>query len=336
MYRLLKQLKNKLSYVYGQNVYLSTRGNLENYIEIEFQQNQITKWKQKIQVKSKYHIPTVWEYEKCCFFGFGDKIEIRSKVDGNIIYSFIINEFFGFHDNYFIDIKKLENDKRNVSLYRIEDKIKIVKSISNDDKATYFNVGDNLYSTSRTAITSYNNKKWKHLYSSLLASPNASFQSQILSSDEKLYFIITGNDNAGLFVLDKDIGKVIKHFKGLTRPMFMDGDYIYTTKYKNILCRIIITTLKLEEWDCNNLITENGFLSIHDHNCAVINGKFCFTQSLGDYKAKLGVLDWERKELTFTYSFQASKGSIGGIQMNKENIFVYTQDDALHVFEKTE
>ncbi|WP_335966829.1 hypothetical protein [Galbibacter sp. PAP.153] len=184
-------------------------------------------------------------------------------------------------------------------------------------------------------VTNLNDgKEWKQAYLELLGSDKANLHSQILYSDDKLFFGIDGNENRGVFVLDIETGELLKKFDTESYEIFKDGDFIYTTKFQNVLCRINTKSLKLEEWDCDALVTENGFHSIHDHRCDVMNGKFCFTQSLGDNKAKLGVLDFETKELVYKYEFKPENGAIGSIQINDARIFVHTQDNTLHIFEK--
>jgi len=176
--------------------------------------------------------------------------------------------------------------------------------------------------------------KWQQTFTALTSAEKANLHSRILSSDDKLFFVVTGNERKGLFVLNLETGEVVKKFEGLCYEIFKDRDYIYTTQFENILCRINIKTLELEEWDCNALITENGFHSIHDHRCDVVNDRFCFTQTLGDDKAKLGVLDWEKKELVYKHEFEPKNGAIGSIQVNETRMFVHTQDNVLHIFEK--
>ena len=61
---------------------------------------------------------------------------------------------------------------------------------------------------------------------------------------------------------------------------------------------------------------------------------FCFTQTLGDDKAKLGVLDWGKKELIYKHDFDPKNGAIGSIQVSETRMFVHTQDNILHIFEK--
>src|SRR5690606_29789814 len=161
-------------------------------------------------------------------------------------------------------------------------------------KAKYFNLLDKLFSISKTSIESLNDFKWQQTFTGLTEADRANLHSQILSGDDKLFFVVTGNERKGLFVLDIETGEVVKKFEGLCYEIFKDRDYIYTTQFENILCRINVKTLELEEWDCNAFVTESGFHSIHDHRCDVVDGRFCFTQTLGDDKAKLGVLDWEK------------------------------------------
>ncbi|GAA5027818.1 hypothetical protein GCM10011506_15910 [Marivirga lumbricoides] len=179
-----------------------------------------------------------------------------------------------------------------------------------------------------------NNKIWRFKYSDFIKSDKAILHSQILSFNGKLFFVIDGNDNRGLFVLDVKTGRVLKKFEGLCYELFQDYEYIYTTHFENILYRIDAKTLEIEEWDCHELIKSKGFESIHDHRCDIVNGKFFFTQSLGDNRAKLGVLDWEKKELVYKHDFEPKNGAIGSIHVSETRIFVHTQDNILHIFKE--
>ncbi|MCG8699649.1 MAG: hypothetical protein MI922_16460, partial [Bacteroidales bacterium] len=195
----------------------------------------------------------------------------------------------------------------------------------------------NLISTTNSIVKSFilnNGITWQKSYSELTKSNKANLHSQILNGDDKLFFVVTGNERKGLFALDIKTGEVLKKFDGLCYEIFKEGNYIYTTQFENILCRINTKTLELETWDCNIMVTDNGFHRIHDHRCDVVNNRFCFTQSLGDNKAKLGVLDWDRKELVYKYEFKPENGAIGSVHVNDTRIFVHTQDNTLHIFEK--
>lgn len=195
----------------------------------------------------------------------------------------------------------------------------------------------NLISTTDSTVKSFilnNRNTWQKTYSELTNSNKANLHSRILSSNNKLFFVVTGNDNKGLFVLDIETGEVLKKFDGLCYEIFEDGEYIYTTQFENVLCRINTKTIELEGWDVNDIIKANGFENIHDHRCEVNDNKFCFTQSLGDNKAKLGVLDWNKKELVYKYEFKPENGAIGSIHVIATRMFVSTQDNTLHIFEK--
>ncbi|QSE96122.1 hypothetical protein [Fulvivirga lutea] len=193
----------------------------------------------------------------------------------------------------------------------------------------------NLISTNDNEIKSYSLDKgnlWQQTFTDLTSAEKANLHSRVLSSDDKLFFGIDGNENRGIFVLDILTGTVLKKFDTESYEIFKNGDYIYTTKFQNVLCRINTKTLELEQWDCHKIVSENGFHSIHDHRCDVINGRFYFTQSIGDIKAKLGVLDWDKKELVYKYDFEPKNGAIGSIQVSETRMFVHTQDNILHIF----
>ena len=281
-------------------------------------------------------------------------------IQGNLIH-IINNKFYNIAKQKVIFLREVLFDEGDyLECIGLNDSQVILKNFKKDGTLEMYKVNEDLHTVSRinyignvfliidnVSIELYEGgiqivnilfgkKILKHSYSELTGSNKANLHSQVLNSDSKLFFVITGNDKKGRFALDIETGDVLKKFDNLCYEIFKDGGYIYTTKFENILCRINTRTLELEEWDCNALIVKNDFHSIHDHRCNVIDGKFCFTQSLGDNKSKLGVLDWEKKELVYKYNFEPGNGAIGSIQVNNTRMFVLTQDNTLHILEKEE
>ena len=239
--------------------------------------------------------------------------------------------------NDFQAILKIFNQDGTLEMYKIDEDLLTVSTI-NYRESVFLIVGNILVELFEGGIQGVKGSSgeliWKQNYLGLTNAERANLHSRILNSEDKLFFVITGNERKGLFVLDIESGDLVKKFEGLSYELFKDDEYIYTTNYQNILCRINVKTLDLEKWDCNDLVKENGFYGIHDHRCDVIDGKFCFTQTLGDHKAKLGILDWDKKELVYKHDFEPENGAIASIQVNKTRMFVHTQDNTLHIFER--
>ncbi len=137
-----------------------------------------------------------------------------------------------------------------------------------------------------------------------------------------------------MFCLDVNSGIVEYFFENYSYEIFQNEKHIYTSKYENILCRINPKNFEVEQWDVNDLVKKNGFDNIHDHRSVVKNDLFYFTQTLGDTKAKFGVLDFENKELIYKHEFEPKNGGISNIQVSEDRIFIHTQDNTLHIFEK--
>lgn len=251
-------------------------------------------------------------------------------------YGVVLNHYLGNHQ-YVVGLnsgEKITKGIFNVQTLKLEREVSTLGL-----KGVYLMINDNLFVTRdkhNLGLFNLNNEViWKYKLVDFTGSEGrANLHSQILNGDDKLFFVVTGNERKGLFALDIETGEVLKKFDGLCYEIFKGGNYIYTTQFENILCRINTKTLELETWDCNVLVTENGFHSIHDHRCDVVNGRFCFTQTIGDNKAKLGILDWENKELVYKYDFEPENGAIGSIQVSETRMFVHTQDNTLHIFEK--
>lgn len=181
----------------------------------------------------------------------------------------------------------------------------------------------------------HNESIWQHKFSDLIHSEDAYLNSEVIETGGKLYFVLNSQQgvNPGIICLDAQNGKIIKYFEGTFFGIFKDGDSLFSTKYENIVCKINVSTNEVETWDVNQLLKENDFKSVNDHRCAAQDGKFYFTQTFGDHKARLGILDFEEKTLDYKYDFEPTNGAIGSIKLAKNRIFVHTQDKTLHIFE---
>ncbi|PAM94915.1 hypothetical protein B4N84_10750 [Flavobacterium sp. IR1] len=175
---------------------------------------------------------------------------------------------------------------------------------------------------------------WQLSFSELIQDKTATLNSEVIEINSKLYLIVLGSDSGGLFCVDVNSGKVLMHYPRVSRFLVKDENYIYSSKYENILCKINPITNEMEEWDVNELVKDNGFENIHDHRCTADNGLVYFTQTLGDNKAKFGILDTNKKELVYKYDFEPKNGGIGSIEVNNDRIYISTQDNTLHIFEK--
>lgn len=319
VWKFINQGSNSNLYFLNKDKYLSVYRNGLTDIEL----NDI-----KCEVAEKWR--EGYLINECIYFKIGDKA--ISLFDNGTYKVSIMSD-----DELFIKSLDFENEKVRYGIYNFPaqqthwlNKIFVGKPRSIIERNFIVSTTDD-----SIAITNLNDgREWKYLYTDLLRSSKAVLRSQILSIKGRLFFVIDGNDNRGLFVFDIETGELLKKFDGPYYEIFQDDEHIYTTQFENVLCRINNETLELEEWYCSALIKEIGFESIHDHRCAVINGKICFTQSLGDNKAKLGVLDWGKRELVYKFDFEPQSGAIGSIQASESRIFVQTQDNILHIFEK--
>lgn len=105
----------------------------------------------------------------------------------------------------------------------------------------------------------------------------------------------------GIICLDVQSGELIRHFAGTFFGVFKDNDFVFSSKYENILCRIDSRTNE---------------------------------KTFGDHNAKLGILNFDTKTMDYKYDFEVSNGAIGSIKLGKDRIFVHTQDHTLHIFEE--
>lgn len=208
----------------------------------------------------------------------------------------------------------------NDSFYSIvEDKMLIIQSEKKDIECFRLEDGVTLWQTS---------------FKDLVQSETVHTYPELIEHNQKLYFQLQSENRKGVFCIDVNTGKEITLYIDCYGFLIQDEDFVYTSKYENILCKINPKTNECEEWDVDELIKSNGFESISDHRCVAQDGKVYFTQTLGDKKAKLGVLDTLNKKLIFKHEFEAENGGIGSVQVQNNRIYVHTQDNTLHIFEE--
>ena len=179
-----------------------------------------------------------------------------------------------------------------------------------------------------------NENIWKINIKEILEDETVYLHNEILEINNKLFFIISGQEKGHfLYCLNIETGTVLYKYEGLFGFLTKDDKYIYSQKFENILCKINTETGELEQWNVNDLLIENGFESIADHRTTSLNEIVYFTQTIGDNKAKFGLLDTKKKELIFKYNFEPKNGGIGKIEVNETRVYIHTQDNTLHIFE---
>ena len=176
---------------------------------------------------------------------------------------------------------------------------------------------------------------WNINFKEIHKDESANLYSEILEINNKLFFIISGQEKGHfLYCVDIETGTILYKYEGLFGFLTKDDKYIYSQKFENILCKINTETGELEQWNVNDLLIENGFESIADHRTTALNEIVYFTQTIGDNKAKFGLLDTKKKQLIFKYNFEPKNGGIGKIEVNATRVYIHTQDNTLHIFEK--
>lgn len=200
-------------------------------------------------------------------------------------------------------------------------------------------VNDNFFisnNNSDIGLFNFENENiWKINIKEILEDETVYLHNEILEINNKLFFIISGQEIGHfLYCVDIETGTILYKYEGLFGFLTKDDKYIYSQKFENILCKINTETGELEQWNVNDLLIENGFESIADHRTTALNEIVYFTQTIGDNKAKFGLLDTKKKQLIFKYNFEPKNGGIGKIEVNETRVYIHTQDNTLHIFEK--
>ena len=114
---------------------------------------------------------------------------------------------------------------------------------------------------------------WQTSFKDLVQSETVHTYPELIEHNQKLYFQLQSENRKGVFCIDVNTGKEITLYIDCYGFLIQDEDFVYTSKYENILCKINPKTNECEEWDVDELIKSNGFDSISDHRCVVEDGK---------------------------------------------------------------
>ena len=141
MYLDYKILDNHVASVFEQNYFINDRS-IKNAHNISFYRENKFLWSKSIKAD---YLPSYWQYENYCYFYYDDKLEVIEKSTGNLIKSFNSVSIRSFKSNYFIQQKKTEGRKRNITLFAIEDELRPVFNLKNVGRAIFFNHKEQLF-----------------------------------------------------------------------------------------------------------------------------------------------------------------------------------------------
>ncbi len=234
-------------------------------------------------------------------------------------------------------IKKFIENGEIIFYRKLKDKLEVLNHIGNPmiiNASISIELIENI-------IQCINNKNitilWQQPFSNLTGEENNRVSSTILENNGKIYLSISSKGKSGLFVLDIDTGKELAFYENAYDFLVKDGNYIYSYKGEFCILKIDTITNELEEIPLKNVLLANGFDPNTDLRRSTVKGnKIYFTEFLYKPYSRLGVINLDTKEMLYTYNFQKGNGAIGSIQVSGNRIFVHTQDNTLHIFEKEE
>ncbi|KUF46911.1 hypothetical protein HX017_16630 [Myroides marinus] len=94
----------------------------------------------------------------------------------------------------------------------------------------YFSISNNTFiSFSELSFKNFDfafNLLWQFKFVDVIQSENAFLHSKIIENDDKLFFVIDGSENRGLFCLDTKTGKILQKFSVCYYDIFQDKNYI--------------------------------------------------------------------------------------------------------------
>ena len=257
---------------------------------------------------------------------------VEQLFDGEVYSKSIINQEL-------LLIKKLDfvNEKVEYGIFnKTNYHINRINTPSNTHPLLYLN-DDKIISHSDSDIYCHSingNLIWNQPFKALINSSIGTITKPIIDIDGSYFIGLGENKSDHLFQIDLDSGECdeLQYFQ--FEFFYNKQENILSTEHQNNLLNLNLRTKKKESWDVDALIKSNGFDSIHDHRCQCDKNSFYFTQTLGDDKAKIGCLDTVLKKLTFSHEFLPDNGGVSTIEQDENYIFVCTQDNTLHIFEK--
>lgn len=175
---------------------------------------------------------------------------------------------------------------------------------------------------------------WQRKIADFIGNRRLSNTLTILEHSDHFYIEFGGDLHKNVVVLNKFSGLNVTEFSESIGFLVHDNENIYIVKPSNVLYIIGSGTNTKDVWDVDEIITNAGFKSISDYRCAAESANLYFTQTLGALNSKIGILNTIDKKLEWSFVFDRKHGGIGSIRVNNGRVFVHTQDQALHIFEK--
>lgn len=183
-------------------------------------------------------------------------------------------------------------------------------------------------------------ESWQHSFSSLLNEKEVSISNEIVEVSGVIYFILFGGGKKTCFSLDANTGKLLKTFSDIVGELIVENEFIYFL-HSDVISILDTINDSIITWKIENLMIEKGIGRLWFPRWAVNNNLIYFSQSKDSDRysdiggAKFGILDPSKKELLWQNQLPEENGTIGKIKVYKEIIYLHTQDNTLHIFEKT-
>jgi hypothetical protein len=114
--------------------------------------------------------------------------------------------------------------------------------------------------------------------------------------------------------------------------------FLYGFQFHNIeVIELTILNAKTNELRIINIKKEFKKHNVHPDQRIIVNqGLVYFSQNMGTHQAKVGVFDPEKCKILWLQVFEKENGMVGTIKVNGNRIYAHTQDNTLHIFEKTD
>jgi hypothetical protein len=114
--------------------------------------------------------------------------------------------------------------------------------------------------------------------------------------------------------------------------------FLYGFQFHNIeVIELTILNAKTNELRIINIEKEFKKHNVHPDQRIIVNqGLVYFSQNMGTHQAKVGVFDPEKCKILWLQVFEKENGMVGTIKVNGNRIYAHTQDNTIHIFEKTD
>lgn len=200
---------------------------------------------------------------------------------------------------------------------------------------------EKLYDNNRLICSNTQSGKelWQLDLNSFAHSSKVTLQSEVSFYKNYIYFFVTGSEPDRTLSVDMNTGKIYKEYPEIKGYHKIENDKLYNLFFDRLTV-LNMSTSAFREFDLKSTFANAGIVRADYYKWTINNGLLYFAQTVGADKqsgkqgSKVAIMDLGTQQILWQYTLPAAHGSIGGIYVGGDRLYISSQDSTLHVFDK--